>query len=368
MSSDGGAVTVTGANGFIGRNLRVRLAEAKREVIPITRYSTEPELRAALERSDVVFHLAGENRPEDPAEYTRVNAQFSATVAAAITAARRTPLVVYASSTRAASDDEYGRSKLSGERVLQLLGDCAAVSIWRLPNVFGKWARPNYNSVVATFCHNLARGRPLTIDDPNAPLTLLYVDDLLDQWMNLLEAPRSGIEQPERTYNTTVGELAATLERMAAGRERGEVESVGSGLDRALYATYLSYLPPEQFAYSLARHDDQRGTFLEFLRTRDSGQFAVLKAYPGQTRGEHYHHTKAEKMLVVQGQARFRFRQVDTGETFELTASEDDPVAIETIPGWAHNITNTGEDDLVVVIWASETFDRARPDTVACRP
>ena len=368
MSSDGGAVTVTGADGFIGRNLRVRLAEAKREVIPITRYSTEPELRVALERSDAVFHLAGENRPGDPADFVRVNAQFSATVAAAVAAACRSPLVVYASSNRATSDDEYGRSKLSGERVLQLLGDCAKVSIWRLPNVFGKWARPNYNSVVATFCHNLAHGLPLTIDDPDAPLTLLYVDDLLDQWMTLLEAPRRGIEQPELTYTITVGELAETLERMAEGRKRGEVEQVGSGLHRAFYATYLSYLPPEQFAYPLVRHDDQRGTFLEFLRTRESGQFAVLKAYPGQTRGEHYHHTKAEKMLVVQGQARFRFRQVDTGETLELIASEEHPVTIETIPGWAHDITNIGEEDLIVVIWASETFDRARPDTVACMP
>ncbi len=220
MSSDGGAVTVTGANGFIGRNLRMRLAETKREVIPITRYSTEHELRAALARSNIVFHLAGENRPDDPADYVRVNAQFSATVAAAVAAAERTPLVVYASSTRAISDDEYGRSKLSGERVLQLLGDCATVSIWRLPNVFGKWARPNYNSVVATFCHNLARGLPLRIDDPDAQMTLLYVDDLLDQWIELLEAPRSGTEHPERTYTTTVGEVATTVDRIAAGRSR----------------------------------------------------------------------------------------------------------------------------------------------------
>jgi UDP-2-acetamido-2,6-beta-L-arabino-hexul-4-ose reductase len=370
MSSDAGAVTVTGAEGFIGRNLRVRLEEHDYDVLPITRSSTKGELRGALECSSAVFHLAGVNRPDDPADYLRVNGEFTAMLAGAIAEAGRTPLVVYASSERAAADDPYGRSKLAGEQALQALGSSARISIWRLPNVFGKWSRPNYNSVVATFCHNLARGLPLRVDDPRAPLTLLYIDDLLDQWMPLLEGLRasSSIEQPRRTHVTTVGDLAAMLERIALGRAGGEVEQVGAGLYRALYATYLSFLPAEQFAYPLPCHHDQRGSFLEFLRTRDSGQFAVLKAYPGQTRGEHYHHTKAEKMLVVHGEARFRFRHVDTGETLEFNASEREPIAIETIPGWAHDITNTGETDLIVVVWASEAFDRSRPDTVASPP
>jgi UDP-2-acetamido-2,6-beta-L-arabino-hexul-4-ose reductase len=368
MSSDAGAVTVTGADGFIGRNLCVRLEERDYDVVRITRTSSQAELREAVKCSDAVFHLAGENRPDDPADYMRVNGDFTATLAGTIAAAGRGPLVVYASSERAAADDPYGRSTLAGEQALEGMGSNARVSIWRLPNVFGKWSRPDYNSVVATFCHNLARGLPLRIDDADAQLTLLYVDDLLDQWMELLDAPRSGIEQPRRTYATTVGDLATTLERIAAGRKDGEVEQVGAGLDRALYATFLSFLPPEQFAYALPRHDDHRGSFLEFLRTRDSGQVSVLTAFPGQTRGAHYHHTKAEKMLVVQGDARFRFRHVDTGETLELHASEREPMAIETIPGWAHDVTNTGETDLIVVIWASETFDRSRPDTVASPP
>ena len=366
MNSDVRTVTVTGANGFIGRNLTLRLKERSFEVIPAVRDSEPGVLDAAIARSDAVIHLAGANRPADPAEFMRVNRDFTARVAQAIAASSRRPLVISASSVRAAGADDYGTSKRAGEEAMLALGDAATVSVWRLPYVFGKWARPGYNSVVATFCHNLAHGLPLRIDDPAAPLTLLYIDDLIDQWVAALEhrPASSGLVEPEGAYRTTVGGLAATLRRMAQGRAGGHVSTVGHGLERALHATYISYLPPEEFTLPLVRHDDPRGSFSEFLRTPDCGQVSVLTAHPGETRGGHYHHTKVERFLVVHGEARFRFRHVLSGETIAMTASAHHPVAVETVPGWTHDITNIGDGELVALLWASEAFDPQRPDTI----
>lgn len=367
MSSDVRTVAVTGANGFIGRNLCLRLAERGFETIPIVRDSEPNGLRSALACSDAVVHLAGANRPRDPADFMRINRDFAATVADAIAAAGKRPLVIVASSIRAAADDDYGRSKRAGEAAMQALGQAATVSIWRLPNVFGKWARPNYNSVVATFCYNLARGQPLGVDDPDTSLSLLYVDDLIDQWLPMLEGgvTQSGIVEPAGSHRITVGDLAARLQRIADGRASGRTTHVGTGLERALYATYVSCLRPERFAWPLAGHEDPRGRFSEFLRTPDCGQISILTARPGQTRGGHYHHTKTEKFVVVHGQAQFRFRHVLSGETVELVARGDRPTTVEAIPGWSHAITNIGDDELVALLWASEAFDPARPDTVA---
>jgi UDP-2-acetamido-2,6-beta-L-arabino-hexul-4-ose reductase len=367
MSSEAGAVTITGADGFIGRNLRLRLAEHGRAAIPIARDSSLAELRDALAKSDVVFHLAGANRPRDPAEFTAVNRDFTALLAKEIAAAERRPLVIYASSARAAGDDDYGQSKRAGEEALEALGEAATVSVWRLPNVFGKWARPNYNSVVATFCHNAARGLPLKIDDPDSRLSLLYVDDLIDQWLELIANPpeSSGFAEPRDVHSLTVGELARTIHGFVAGRERGEVSDVATGLRRALYASFVAALPIADASRALASHEDPRGSFVEFLKTGSSGQISCFTAVPGATRGGHYHHSKVEKFLVAHGRGRFRFRHALTGETYELVSSADEPAIIETIPGWAHDVTNIGEDNLVVLTWANEPFDPERPDTYA---
>jgi UDP-2-acetamido-2,6-beta-L-arabino-hexul-4-ose reductase len=367
MSCNVRTVTVTGANGFIARNLTLRLKERGLEVLLVVRDTPQADMRAAIARSDAIFHLAGANRPTDPTEFMAVNRDFTLSLADAIVASRHRPLVMFASSVRATGDDDYGRSKRAGEAAILAIGDAAQASIWRLPNVFGKWARPNYNSLVATYCHNLAHGLPLQINDPAAPLTLLYVDDLIEQWMGALEQGdgESGVIEPTGAHRTTVGDLAAMLRQMAEGRVAGHIAKVGCGLERALYATYVSYLPPDQFSLDVASHNDARGSFSEFLRMPDCGQVSVLTAHPGETRGGHYHHTKVEKFLVVHGEARFRFRHVLSGETVQLTASGDRLTAIETIPGWTHDITNIGDDDLVALLWASEAYDAARPDTVA---
>jgi UDP-2-acetamido-2,6-beta-L-arabino-hexul-4-ose reductase len=367
MPSDHRVVAVTGAAGFIGRNLVVRLEELGFQVLKITRASGLKETESALQSADVVFHLAGAVRPADPEDFARTVA-FASVVTGAVAGGGRRPLVVFSSSRRAAEDTAYGRAKRASEDAfLQLWErDEARVAIFRLPNVFGKWARPNYNSCVATFCHNLTRGLPIRIDDPAAALSLVYVDDLIEQWAQLIQEPpaESGYLEAWQVYDTTVGDMAAILSGFAEGRRSGRVGNVGSGLERALYATFVAALPAEAFSYPLAAHVDPRGSFAEVLKTRDGGQVSVFTAQPGAVRGGHYHHSKVEKFLVVHGQARFRFRHILSGETYELRTSADRPVVVETIPGWTHDVTNVGEDVMVSLLWASEIFDRARPDTV----
>ena len=241
------------------------------------------------------------------------------------------------------------------------------VHIFRLPNVFGKWARPNYNSAVATFCHNVARDLPIQISDPKAVIRLVYIDDVVRRLIAVMDgsvadAPFVSVE-PE--YQVSVGELAEQLYAFRDSRQTMVTERVGTGLVRALYSTYLSYLPPDRFTYEVPKHGDPRGVFVEMLKTRDSGQFSYFTAHPGITRGGHYHHSKTEKFLVIKGHACFRFRHIVTGEFYELHTSGEQPEIVETVPGWTHDITNVGDDEMIVMLWANEIFDRENPDTYA---
>ena len=336
MRSEGRVVAVTGADGFIGRNLVVRLEELGFQVRPITPATAAEGLGSA----EIVFHLEGAGAS-------------AATVVRHIADGGRRPLVIVG----AASEGAFLQLAAQG---------MATVAIYRLPEVFGKWASPAPASIVSTFCRELSQGRPLSIDDASVPLSLLYVDDLIEQWTSLIGRPpaASGIQEAAGVHQTTVGEVAAILSAFAEGRRRGEIENVGSGLERALYATYVAALPTEAFSYPLTVHTDPRGSFAEVIKTRDGGQVSVLTAEPGAVRGGHYHHSKVEKFLVVHGQARFRFRHILSGETYELTTSAAEAVVVETIPGWTHDITNVGSGVMVSLLWASEVFDRERPDTV----
>jgi len=364
-------IAVTGAKGFLGTNLVLRLNEEGHCVRPIARDSDLEEAESALAEADVIFHLAGANRPDDKTEYLRSNRDYSAWVADVVAESGRKPLIVHSSSAKALDETEYGRSKRAGENILLDLAaeEQATVSIWRLPNLCGKWGRPNYNSVVATFCHNAARGAPLRVDDPAAPLSILYIDDLVDQWLPLVadRPEKSGIFEPQKVYRTTVGELARLIQSFADSRSEGAIDEVGTGLARALYATFIAALPAAKASYSLTAKTDARGSFVEVLKTPAAGQFSYFTAHPGVTRGGHYHHTKIEKFLVAHGTGRFRFRHVLSGEYFELISSAGEPLIIETIPGWAHDVTNVGQDELVVLSWANEQFDSERPDTYQMR-
>ncbi|MBW7924910.1 MAG: capsular polysaccharide biosynthesis protein CapF [Burkholderiaceae bacterium] len=365
-------IVVTGADGFIGRNLRMRLAElGHRDVRLITRGSSVAQLRGAARDADFVFHLAGVNRPQDPAEFDACNAGFTAALCDALAEEGGRAPVVFASSTQAALDNPYGRSKRAAEQVLLRHGEDhgTPVHVFRLTNVFGKWSRPHYNSAVATFCHQLARGLPITVNDPAAPLRLVYIDDVVAAFVALLDAPQNpgGFVEASPVYATTVGEVAETLHGFVASRQTLMTSRVGTGLARALHATYLSHLPPESFDYTVPQYGDPRGVFVEMLKTPDCGQFSYFTAHPGVTRGGHYHHSKTEKFLVIKGTARFGFRHIDTDQMHELTVRGGEARIVETIPGWVHDITNVGDDEMIVMLWANEVFDRERPDTVAMK-
>ncbi|MEO8064308.1 MAG: NAD-dependent epimerase/dehydratase family protein [Pseudomonadota bacterium] len=360
---------VTGADGFIGRNLLVHLREDHGVAFdPYTRRDDPATLTARLAGVDAVIHLAGVNRPVDAREFTSGNVELTRVLCDAARAQPRPPAILFSSSIQATRDNDYGRSKRDAE---ELIADYqratgAPVLAYRLPNVFGKWCRPNYNSAVATFCHNVARDLPISINDPAASLELVYVDDVVAALVAAVADPAHTRAVVEPVYRTTVGEVAGILNAFRGSRDNLVTERVGTGLVRALYATFVSYLPVERFGYGIKQYVDPRGGFMEMLKTHDSGQFSVFTAHPGVTRGGHYHHSKTEKFLVVRGQARFRFRQIVSGETHEILTTSDDPQVVETIPGWTHDITNIGSEEMIVALWANEIFDRARPDTYAC--
>ena len=369
MPPDRPAIAVTGAHGFIGRNLVARLRELGHAPAEVVRETPQREAEEAIGGADIVFHLAGANRPDHPADFQRDNEEQARRLARLVVAGDRKPLVVFSSSTKALERSAYGESKRMAEAILLGLDDdrAARVEIYRLPNVFGKWSKPFYNSAVATFCHCLARGEPIRIDDPDRPIDLLYIDDLIDQWLALMAGGSAAgrPQRPEGVHSTTVGEVAACLSSFAAGRDKGEVRPVGDGLDRALYATFVSFLPEQEFARPLQAHRDERGQFVEMLKTASCGQISCLTAHPGVTRGGHYHHSKVEKFLVVEGEARFRYRHILTGQSYEIRTAAERPMLVETIPGWAHEITNVGAGPMVCLVWANEIFDPDRPDTIA---
>jgi UDP-2-acetamido-2,6-beta-L-arabino-hexul-4-ose reductase len=370
-------VLITGADGFIGRNLGQHLAERRDvEVVGYTSSNSPVELPLRLAGVDFVFHLAGVNRPADPADFVTGNRDLTLALAAAAAQAARTggrPVpILLASSIQATRDTPYGRSKRAAEEAVFAAARDGGVTphVFRLPNVFGKWSRPNYNSAVATFCHNIARGLPIEVHDRAASITLAYVDDVVDRFIAAMDgvgspADEHGFMTVSPQYATTVGEVADLIARFRDGRSSLTTERVGAGLARALHATYLSFLPVEDFAYSVPRHADPRGVFVEVLKTPDSGQFSYFTAHPGITRGGHYHHTKTEKFLVIKGRARFRFRHLQTGQIHELITTGDTAEIVETVPGWVHDITNIGDEEMLVMLWANEVFDRARPDTFA---
>lgn len=361
-------ILVTGSEGFIGRNLCLRLEEiGYHDLLRIDRSSSEDELNAAVKAADFIFHLAGTNRPKDDSEFFVGNSGLTQKIVdILLDDGRKTP-VMLSSSIQAERDNSYGKSKAGAELALRDYAEKsgAAYYIFRLPNVFGKWCKPNYNSFVATFCHNIAVGKDVEIHNPDAEVTLVYVDDVCSALIKLLQNDaQSGYCDVDPHYPTTVGEVANLLYTFKESRQTLVTEAVGSGFKRALYSTWLSYLAPAQFSYQVPSYGDQRGVFCEMLKTRDAGQFSFFTAHPGITRGGHYHHSKNEKFLIIQGTALFKFEHVITGEKYQLEVTADQYTVVETVPGWTHDITNTGSNELIVMLWANEIFDRNAPDTI----
>ena len=364
-------ILVTGSNGFIGKNLIIRLNELGISSEVFTRKDSTKDLQELIKKSDFVIHLAGENRPEDENDFEVVNSGLTSLICDEIRLIEKNIPIILASSMQAEHDNLYGKSKLSAEiSIKNLTNDTGNSSyIYRLPGVFGKWCKPNYNSVVATFCHNISHNLPIQVNDPSFELSLVYIDDVVEEFIKVIQGERSGgkVSSVRPEYKIKLGDLSNQIKIFRESRDSLITEKVGSGFIRKLYSAYLSYISPEQFSYSIPSYGDERGMFAEMLKTKDSGQFSFFTAKPGVIRGGHYHHSKTEKFLVVQGEAKFGFRHIISNENYEIITSGKELKIVETVPGWSHDITNIGVEDIVVMLWANEIFDSDNPDTIACK-
>lgn len=338
------------------------------EIETFTRSNSSADLQQLVESVDFIFHLAGINRPENPQEFYEGNQDLTQKIVdLALNSGKKIPILI-SSSTQAKRDNDYGKSKLGSESALEAYAkQCdAAVYIYRLPNVFGKWSRPYYNTVIATWCHNISRDIALDVNDENVELDLVYIDDVIEHFVRHLdENAKSGVIYPDvyPVYKKSLGEIRDLLFDFKESRKSLVTPPVGRGFPRALYATYLSFLPTDQFSYELTGYKDERGTFYEFLKTQDSGQFSISTSAPGVTRGHHYHNTKNEKFLVLKGEASIKLRQIHGDEVIEYKVNDKKIEVVEMIPGYTHEISNTGDSEMILLLWANENFDREKPDT-----
>jgi len=362
-------VLVTGSKGFIGKNLLERLGRMDDvEIITFSKDDAIESLSSKITDIDFIFHLAGVNRPENVDEFYEGNRDLTQKIIDVIQESGKKIPILISSSTQVERDNDYGKSKREGELALEKYAkESETVTyIYRLPNVFGKWSQPNYNTVIATWCHSITRELPIQINDESVEVNLVYVDDVINQFIRHLdENGKRGTVYGEVSplYVKTLGEIKELLFAFKESRKELLVPRVGRGFERALYATYLSFLPTDKFSYELKGYEDARGTFYEFVKTLDSGQFSISTTVPGITRGNHYHNTKNEKFLVIKGEASIKHRQIHGDEIIEYKVSDKKMEVVEMIPGYTHDITNTGDTDMVLLLWANETFDRENPDT-----
>jgi UDP-2-acetamido-2,6-beta-L-arabino-hexul-4-ose reductase len=365
-------ILVTGANGFIGKNLIFRLNEiGSYEVFTLERNDDLDSVRFYLDRIDAIVHLAGENRPLNEAALKIGNIDLTYLLCQLMKSSGRSIPFLFSSSSQATQNTPYGLSKLAAEKIIEKYSEetGSPACLYRLPGVFGKWSKPNYNSVVSTFCHNIAQGQEIKINNPETKIELVYIDDVINEFVRILNEGITGLNfidiQPK--YEITLGSLADQILFFRDSRKNLMTDRVGSGLIRALYSTYLSYLPKDKFVYDVPAYDDERGLFVEMLKTPDCGQFSFFTLHPGVTRGSHYHHSKTEKFLVVSGNVLMRFRNLIDGEICQVQASSKKPQIIDSIPGWIHDVTNIGSDDAVVILWANEVFNHEHPDCISCK-
>jgi len=363
-------ILITGANGFMGRNLCHTLSTLRPDdtLMKIDIDSTPEALCEAAHQADFVFHLAGVNRPQDPGEFMQGNRDLTQKLMELLMQGKKPP-VWLSSSIQAELDNPYGASKRAGEQAVRDYGEKtgAEVYIYRLPNAFGKWSRPNYNSAVATFCHNVARGLPITVNDPSVRLRLCYIDDIVNECLRALEGKpgrrEDGLCAVEPEHIILLGDMAAMIQSFAQMRDHLDTPDQSDPLTAKLYATYLSFLPPEDFARTPVIHSDHRGSFTELIHLGGHGQVSVNVSRPHITKGEHWHHTKHEKFIVVSGEGVIRFRRPEEQTVITYRVSGAVPQIVDIPPGYTHNIENTGDVDMVTLMWANECFDPTKPDT-----
>jgi UDP-2-acetamido-2,6-beta-L-arabino-hexul-4-ose reductase len=362
-------ILVTGAKGFIGKNLIAELRNLNYMNIFEYGKDTDPSLLDEYcKEADFVFHLAGVNRPKDQSIFMDGNYGFSSRLLEMLKKHQNTCPVMISSSIQAELDNPYGISKKAGENLLFEYSKetRAKVLVYRFPNVFGKWCRPNYNSAVATFCHNIAHELPINVNDSSIVMKLVYIDDVVGELINALNGNENTIanfcEVPV-DHTITLGEIVDLIYSFKKSREERSIPDMSNPFTKKLYSTYLSYLPENQFSYDLKMNVDQRGSFTEFIKTPERGQVSVNISKPGITKGNHWHHSKNEKFLVVSGKGVIRFRKIDLDEIIEYFVNSDKMEVVDIPTGYAHNIENLGDTDMVTIMWANEAFDPEKPDT-----
>ncbi|UAL47162.1 capsular polysaccharide biosynthesis protein CapF [Sutcliffiella horikoshii] len=362
-------ILVTGAKGFVGKNL---IAELKnRNYGYIFEYSrkTDPSLLDEYcKEADFVFHLAGVNRPKDQSEFMDGNYGFTSTLLKKLKEHQNTCPILISSSIQAELSNPYGKSKKAGEDLLfeYRKETGSTVFVYRLPNIFGKWCKPNYNSAVATFCYNVAHELPINVNDPSVLMNLVYIDNVVEEFINALNRKANIIGDYCKVpvvHKITLGEIVDLIYSFKSSRDERSIPNMSDSFTKKLYSTYLSYLPKDKFSYDLKMNVDQRGSFTEFIKTQDRGQVSVNISKPGITKGNHWHHTKNEKFLVVSGNGVIRFRKIDKDEILEYFVSGDKLEVVDIPTGYTHNIENLGDSDMVTIMWANEYFNPAKPDT-----
>ncbi|MGX8832908.1 polysaccharide biosynthesis C-terminal domain-containing protein [Amedibacillus sp. YH-ame6] len=373
-------ILVTGSKGFVGKNLVSTLNAIQTgksntydilidEVYEYDIDNTKEDLKKFCQDCDFVINLAGVNRPQDPSEFYDGNKGFAETLCSYLNDANNIAPILLSSSIQVGRDNDYAKSKKEGEALLQTFGNDNGnkIYIYRFANLFGKWCKPNYNSVTATWCYNIANGKDIQINDPNVELPLCYIDDVVEEIIHCMMGDAFEVSDDcygvKNTYNISLGDLASLLKSFKDSRVTLNVINQNDELTKKLYATYLSYLPENEFSYTLKMNKDERGSFTEFLKTKEYGQVSVNISKPGITKGNHWHHTKNEKFLVVSGTGLIQFRKIDEGKIFEYRVSGEKLEVIDIPVGYTHNIINLGEQDMVTIMWANETFDPNKPDT-----
>ena len=362
-------ILVTGSNGFVGKNLIAELRnKGFNEILEFSRDSDPNKLDEYTSQCDFVFHLAGVNRPKNESEFMEGNFGFTSQLIELLEKHNNKAPILITSSIQAEKDNSYGKSKKAGEDLLfkYQIETNTKVYVYRLPNLFGKWSQPNYNTVVATFCHNIARDLDIQINNPEIELNLCYIDDVLEEFLSALDGKPTmdgDFCVVPVTHNIKLGDLVGLLKSFKDSRTNLTIANMDDNLIKKLYSTYLSFLPEDQFSYELKMNCDKRGSFTEFIRTPERGQVSINVSKPGITKGNHWHHTKNEKFLVVSGEGLIRFRKIDSEEIIEYKVSSEKLEVVDIPTGYTHSIVNVGNTDLVTVMWVNECFDPEKPDT-----
>lgn len=361
-------ILVTGSKGFIGKNV----VEDLRQHHVILEYDidkSEIDLKKMVDNAEFIIHLAGVNRPTDNKDFYTGNTNFTSTLVNLVEATGRKIPIIMSSTIHAINNSDYGKSKRQSEEIIIDFANRTSnpIYIYRLTNVFGKWCKPNYNSVVATFCHNIANNIDITINNPKHLLRLIHIDDIVSEFKRAVRGNPNFVQphfySVEPVYEVTLQDLADNIRGFKEDRSNLSLPNLKDDFVKKLYSTYLSYLSTNDFSYDLKMNCDNRGSFTEVFRTMEHGQFSINVAKPGITKGNHWHHTKHEKFLVVAGKASIQFRKIGTDEIIEYLVSEEKFEVVDIPPGYTHNITNIGSDNLVTFMWANESFDPEKPDT-----